>query len=307
MSSCEKYQELISAMLDGELSTEKTVELSVHLAKCPECRAVYEAFSAISEANAADMQELPAGLHDRIMTGVRAGAKGKKRGIMTYLRPYVSAAACVAVIIAAVLAVRSTGILGGAGSSAPMAKEAAASEAYSYASDTAPAAEAAYPADQPESIDSGALFASPSDAAPGDAEMSAESAEANEKSAHSSGAGAPVPEPALSDREYAARLDIASATVVTQNGTACTTEKLDATDSRVWLMTLVESGLKFADGEDTGSISYEFTAERLDGSEYTVYLFYDENGLRASLDKDRAESVQVETLGQLAALTENAE
>ena len=51
MSGCEKYQELISAMLDGELSTEKTVELSVHLAKCPECRAMYEAFSAMREAN----------------------------------------------------------------------------------------------------------------------------------------------------------------------------------------------------------------------------------------------------------------
>ena len=101
MSGCEKYQELISAMLDGELSTEKTVELSVHLAKCPECRAMYEAFSAMREANEDDMQDMPAGLHDRIMTGVRAEAKRKKRGIMTYLRPYVSAAACVAVIIAA--------------------------------------------------------------------------------------------------------------------------------------------------------------------------------------------------------------
>ena len=103
------------------------------------------------------------------------------------------------------------------------------------------------------------------------------------------------------------RLDIASATVVTRNGKARTTERLDATDSRVWLVTLVESGFEFADGEDTDSISYIFTAERLDGSEYTVYLFYDENGLRASLDEDRAESVPIERLSQFAALVENAE
>lgn len=307
MSGCEKYQELISAMLDGELSAEKTVELSVHLARCPECRAMYEAFSAMREANEDDMQDMPAGLHDRIMTGVRAEAKGKKRGIMTYLRPYVSAAACVAVIIAAVLAVRGTGIIGGLGASgsAPAAANAAEPELYSYAMDTAGASDAAAaqeaPAELPDGMDEGALFA-----ASGDTETAA-APEENEKSAPAGGVGAPVPEPKRTDEEYAARLDIASATVVTRNGKALTTEKLDATDSRVWLVTLVESGFEFSDGEDTGSISYTFTAERLDGSEYTVYLFYDENGLRASLDEDRTESVPIETLGQLYRLVEGAE
>lgn len=306
MSGCEKYQELISAMLDGELSTEKTVELSVHLARCPECRAMYEAFSAMREANEDDMQDMPAGLHDRIMTGVRAEAKRKKRGIMTYLRPYVSAAACVAVIIAAVLAVRGTGIIGGGtGSSAPAAANAAEPELYSYAMDTSGASAAAseqeVPAELPDGMDEGALFA-----ASGDTETAA-APEENEKSAPAGGVAAPIPEPKLSNAGYAALLDIASATVETRNGMALTTERLDATDSRVWLVTLVESGFEFSDGEDTGSISYTFTAERLDGSEYTVYLFYDENGLRASLDEDRAESVPIETLGQLYKLVEGAE
>ena len=48
MSECDKYQEMISQMLDGELPEPHKTELVKHLGCCPDCRRVYDAFSAIS-------------------------------------------------------------------------------------------------------------------------------------------------------------------------------------------------------------------------------------------------------------------
>ena len=48
MTECEKYQEMISAMLDGELAESGQEELRRHMDGCPECRNMYEAFAAVS-------------------------------------------------------------------------------------------------------------------------------------------------------------------------------------------------------------------------------------------------------------------
>ena len=48
MSECDKYQEMISQMLDGELPEPHKTELVKHLGCCPDFRRVYDAFSAIS-------------------------------------------------------------------------------------------------------------------------------------------------------------------------------------------------------------------------------------------------------------------
>nr|AMP55585.1 putative zinc-finger [uncultured bacterium] len=47
-------QALISAMLDGELSEEETAQVQAHVAVCDDCRAMYDAFTAVSAAVAAD-------------------------------------------------------------------------------------------------------------------------------------------------------------------------------------------------------------------------------------------------------------
>lgn len=48
MKSCEKYIELISACIDGEISDADRSELEIHLEFCPECKKLAEAFAAIS-------------------------------------------------------------------------------------------------------------------------------------------------------------------------------------------------------------------------------------------------------------------
>lgn len=104
MKECEIFQELLSRLLDGELSGEERRRLEEHLNVCPECREMYRAFSAVSEALASDLEEVPAQLHEKIMDGVRAApAPVRKRGVLVRLRPY-AAAACFVVILSAVLA-----------------------------------------------------------------------------------------------------------------------------------------------------------------------------------------------------------
>ena len=46
MSDCERNRELMSMMLDGELTAEQEAGLRTHIASCDECRRVYEAFQA---------------------------------------------------------------------------------------------------------------------------------------------------------------------------------------------------------------------------------------------------------------------
>ena len=101
MTDCAKYQEMISAMLDGELTSEQQRELEEHLALCPECRAMHTAFLSLSEAVAEEILPVPEGLHRKIMTGVKAVEKKNKRPLLTVLRPYMAAAACLVVVVAA--------------------------------------------------------------------------------------------------------------------------------------------------------------------------------------------------------------
>ncbi len=68
-----EYIELISAALDGALSQEEQAKLELHLAFCPECKALMEEMKAIHEAMA-DLPpaEVPPELYDNIMAAVAA-------------------------------------------------------------------------------------------------------------------------------------------------------------------------------------------------------------------------------------------
>ena len=98
MSACERYEADLSALLDGELDPAKEEELRAHMAGCPECRAIYEAFSLLhSEA-----QEPPAGLAAGIMAAVHAEAAGSVTQMpkpKSRWKPWLAAAASVAVIV----------------------------------------------------------------------------------------------------------------------------------------------------------------------------------------------------------------
>ncbi len=97
MIDCNKCREMISCLLDGELDEEEQASVHEHIASCPECRCVYEAFCAISD-EMREPEPLPEGLHDKIMSGVRAKAKKKSRTVWI---KYFSAAACLALVILA--------------------------------------------------------------------------------------------------------------------------------------------------------------------------------------------------------------
>lgn len=95
MTDCEKCREMISCLLDGELSQAEQSFVREHIAACPECRSVYDAFSAVSE-QMHEEESLPDGLHEKIMSGIKAKPK-KKTGIVWI--KYLSVAACLALVI----------------------------------------------------------------------------------------------------------------------------------------------------------------------------------------------------------------
>ena len=71
MTECEQYQELISRMLDDDLSKAERSALAAHVKTCPDCAAVYVAFRSLSEQLGADLEEVPAAVHENIMAEVR--------------------------------------------------------------------------------------------------------------------------------------------------------------------------------------------------------------------------------------------
>lgn len=105
MMSCEKIQELISAMLDGEISADERRAIETHINDCPECAAMYADFAALSGIFEESAEKVPDGLHARIMKGVRTSRRPKKP-LIIQLRPYMSAAACLVVAVGAVFALR---------------------------------------------------------------------------------------------------------------------------------------------------------------------------------------------------------
>lgn len=106
MSGCDFYQELISRMLDEDLSRDERAALAEHLGTCRECTAMYQAFSALSDTVASDLVEPPEDLSDNIMAELRRAEIVRKNGRTTRLsRPMknlIAAAACVALVVAAV-------------------------------------------------------------------------------------------------------------------------------------------------------------------------------------------------------------
>ncbi len=108
MSSCEKYQELISRMVDGDLSQKEQKELLAHIETCPECAALYQAISLLSEKISGELEESPLDLRDNVMAEIRREEIHKRNRLPTILRAVMSAAACLAVIVGVYLGVSLT-------------------------------------------------------------------------------------------------------------------------------------------------------------------------------------------------------
>ena len=103
MRSCSEYQELISRLLDEDLSADEQAELERHVSGCAECRAMLDAFRSLSGALAEDLEEVPAGLHESIMADARREAL-RRRQAPKRVRRFLAMAACAALVILAAAA-----------------------------------------------------------------------------------------------------------------------------------------------------------------------------------------------------------
>lgn len=108
MSPCKEYQELISRMVDGDLSAKEERELSAHIASCPSCAALYRAFSVLSRDLGEDLEDAPFDLQDNVMAEIRREEIRRRNRLPVILRTVLSAAACVAVIVGVYLGVSLT-------------------------------------------------------------------------------------------------------------------------------------------------------------------------------------------------------
>lgn len=103
MSRCEKYQELISRLIDEELDEQERAVLAEHLESCKECALLYSAFSQLSNCLSSELEEVPAALHENTMAELRRNhiAKQSRRKRPMPAKKYMAAAACLALFILA--------------------------------------------------------------------------------------------------------------------------------------------------------------------------------------------------------------
>ena len=155
MSPCEKYQELISRMVDGELTAREEADLADHIESCTACAALFRAFSAISEQIGGDLEDAPLDLRENVMAEIRREEIRKKNRIPTIFRAVMSTAACAAIVFGVYLGVTLTKkaqISTAAYQDAPAAAEermVLAAESAPEALETEEAAEEALPEEEP--------------------------------------------------------------------------------------------------------------------------------------------------------------
>ena len=162
MNECSKYQELISCLIDGEITDDDRSGLYAHIESCPSCKAYLEMITLISGES--ELSEPPAELAQNVMISVHKAAASKKRKV--FISRIVAAAACLAVILVSVpqLSARFGGGGFGASSSGGSAAPSGSNDSSSPSS--------AYDAD-------GFMYAGGGDAAAQNDSMSMEAAEDN--------------------------------------------------------------------------------------------------------------------------------
>lgn len=146
MKDCVYYQELISCLLDRELTVEEGQDLAAHARTCPECQAVYTAFSSLSGMLSGDLIDPPEELGEYVMAEIRRDSIRERHKAPKLNRKALSLAAAAVLVIGlgALTLPRLLGRKGAAMSAAPQAavEYAAAEEAstaYGALTDDSPA------------------------------------------------------------------------------------------------------------------------------------------------------------------------
>ncbi len=98
MTECEKYMELISGLVDGELSEEEEKEVREHMDGCESCRRMYEVFMALSKEHV-ESEKVPATLKDSVMYHVSFTKRDRPKGKRSSWKNYITVAAAVAAVV----------------------------------------------------------------------------------------------------------------------------------------------------------------------------------------------------------------
>lgn len=93
--SCKYFRLLADEYIEGELTGEEMREFEAHIAECPECRKEFEELRALKEMLAGSDEEIPEGLHERIMNAVSSEIKPRGNRLRVLRRAVVSAACAV--------------------------------------------------------------------------------------------------------------------------------------------------------------------------------------------------------------------
>lgn len=97
--SCERYLDLISARLDGELIQQEEADLAAHLRECPACRAIAEDMNGLHSALAAVGEiDAPAQLAQVVMSKIKAERRRSRRRFVRHLS---GLAACLVLCVGA--------------------------------------------------------------------------------------------------------------------------------------------------------------------------------------------------------------
>ncbi len=109
---CEYYQELISRMLDGDLSPTEQAELSGHLSDCADCRALAQSFQTVSAALEEQLEDAPERLRANIMAELRREEIRKRNRLSRPMKIVLTTAACLVLVLGLSLG---SGLLSGRG------------------------------------------------------------------------------------------------------------------------------------------------------------------------------------------------
>ena len=90
MADCSRFHEMISCLVDGELSKSERAELDLHISKCEGCRALLDIYQMAFTGNEV---EPPRELASGAMLKIRAAAAKKKRSIRKQIMRYAAVAA----------------------------------------------------------------------------------------------------------------------------------------------------------------------------------------------------------------------
>lgn len=87
MKSCEKYELLISAFLDGELSEAERADVAEHLAACPGCQRYFDDLVAMHDAFGQEEDApVPEGFGEGVMARVREMPQQEEKKVLLFPR-----------------------------------------------------------------------------------------------------------------------------------------------------------------------------------------------------------------------------